>query len=61
MQRLISFTHQVEGQKLEIEHNEDEEGLNLRIPGGVVDSVLPPYLVDNWNAHGAQGGSDLEY
>ncbi|KAJ5272281.1 hypothetical protein N7478_007406 [Penicillium angulare] len=59
LQMVTSFARSAEDGKIELEHDEDEaQGvLNLRIPGGDVDSILPPALVDNWNAH---SGSDLE-
>ncbi|KAF9883559.1 hypothetical protein FE257_003198 [Aspergillus nanangensis] len=56
LQMVISFARSAEDGKLELEHDNDEEILNLRNPGGIVGSVLPPFLVDNWIA---QRGSDV--
>ncbi|KAJ5633377.1 hypothetical protein N7490_009716 [Penicillium lividum] len=39
----------VQDRMLELEHEEEGDDLNLRIPGGIVGSVLPPALTDMWD------------
>lgn len=48
LQMVASFARSTEGGKLELEHEEGEKALNLRIPGGVVSRVLPSSLIDHW-------------
>ncbi|KAH8430079.1 uncharacterized protein LDX57_007749 [Aspergillus melleus] len=55
LQMIISFARSTEDRKLELEHGEDEKFLNLRIPGGVARSALPPDLAENWNARFSSG------
>ncbi|KAJ5219511.1 hypothetical protein N7468_008715 [Penicillium chermesinum] len=50
LQTIISFARSTENERLELEHGADEEVLNIRVPGGIVNSVLPPALADRWNA-----------
>ncbi|RAL15896.1 uncharacterized protein BO97DRAFT_475504 [Aspergillus homomorphus CBS 101889] len=48
MQMVTSFVRSAEVGKLEVEHNingEEKGVLNFRIPGGTVNSVLPPDLI----------------
>jgi hypothetical protein len=49
LQMVASFARSTEDGKLELEHEEGEKVLNLRIPGGVVGRVLPSSLTDHWD------------
>ncbi|KAJ5771639.1 hypothetical protein N7520_002168 [Penicillium odoratum] len=49
LEMVISFARSTEDGKLEIEHEEEGKDLNLRIPGGIFGSVLPPALADMWD------------
>lgn len=49
LQMVVSFARSTEEGKLELEHEEGEKGLNLRIPGGDVSRVLPSSLIDHWD------------
>ncbi|KAJ5939589.1 hypothetical protein N7466_002723 [Penicillium verhagenii] len=51
LQMIISFARSAEDGKLEVEHEEDENVLNLRTPGGTIGSVLPEDLAGHWNAN----------
>jgi hypothetical protein len=46
---VVSFARSAESGKIEIERAEGEKVLNLREPGGVVNSVLPPVLTSKWD------------
>jgi hypothetical protein len=49
LRMVVSFARSAESGKIEIERAEDEKVLNLREPGGVVNSVLPPVLTSKWD------------
>lgn len=57
LQMVISFARSADDGKLELEHDESEEVLNIRIPGGIVGNILPPALTEVWSA---RSGSDIE-
>ncbi|CAI7599387.1 unnamed protein product [Penicillium glandicola] len=46
---IISFVRSTESGKIEIEHEEGVQTLNLRAQGGVVNDVLPATVRDKWD------------
>ncbi|KAJ6149191.1 hypothetical protein N7471_000390 [Penicillium samsonianum] len=49
LQMIVAFARSVENGKLEIEHEEGEQVLNLREQGGVVNGVLSPAVASKWD------------
>lgn len=51
LQMVVSFARSVDDGKLEVEFEQGSNFLNLRIPGGVVGSVLPSSITDEWGLY----------
>jgi hypothetical protein len=49
LQMIVSFARSSESGRFEIEHGEGGKRLNLREQGGVVNSVLPSALTEEWD------------
>ncbi|CAG8906227.1 unnamed protein product [Penicillium egyptiacum] len=49
LQMIVAFARSMDNGKLEIEHKEGEQVLNLREQGGVVNGVLPPAVASKWD------------
>jgi hypothetical protein len=47
--KFATFARSTESGKIEIERAEGENALNLREPGGVVNSVLPSVITSKWD------------
>ncbi|KAI3109476.1 hypothetical protein CBS147333_5461 [Penicillium roqueforti] len=49
LQMIVEFARSADNGKLEIEHEEGEQVLNLREQGGVVHGVLSPAVASKWD------------
>lgn len=49
LQMVVAFARSAENGRIEIEHEEDTNVLNLREQAGGVNGVLPPILMSNWD------------